>query len=84
MVAWLASGTEGQKDLGQKKVGWVWPSYFFALNFFATRMLFRSGSVVGLGSRGAKRSRAKKGGMGLGFLFFCPQFFCHENVVSKW
>ena len=66
MVAWLASGTEGQKGLGQKKVGWVWPSYFFALNFFATRMLLAKVCVVGFGNRGAKTSRVKKGGMGLG------------------
>jgi hypothetical protein len=60
--AWLVAGADGQKDLGQKKLGWVWSSDFFALNFFATRMLFRSGSVVGLGSRGAKRAGAKKVG----------------------
>jgi hypothetical protein len=46
-------------------------------------MLLRSGSVVVLGSIGAKRSRAKKGGMGLVVLFFSLNFFAVRMLLRS-
>jgi hypothetical protein len=79
----LSSGTEGQKHLGQKKVGWVWSSVFFPQFFCRKNVACEVVAWLASGTEGQKHLGQKKLGWVWSSDFFALNFFAARMLLAK-